>query len=189
MTKAEKAEYDRRRYIQIRDSILARARKYRDEHPEKVKASHRVSQEKYRATHSETVLAKDRKVHSLHYRQHKEEVLAANRRYHEEHKDERREYLKRWKASHPDKVKSLHQKRRGLKQAVVSNLSTADARELLRSGCFFCGSLERLTIAHDIPLARRGNTTRGNVFCLCQSCNSKMHTKTLPEMIKQKELF
>lgn len=43
----------------------------------------------------------------------------------------------------------------------------------------------RLTIAHDIPVSKGGNTTRANVFCLCQSHNSRMYQNTLAQELKQ----
>lgn len=38
--------------------------------------------------------------------------------------------------------------------------------------CVYCGSIDRLTIDHIVPLARGGSNTSENLQTLCQRCNS-----------------
>ena len=47
-------------------------------------------------------------------------------------------------------------------------------REVLAVGkCRFCGSKERLSVDHIIPVIRGGRTERSNLQCLCLPCNIK----------------
>jgi len=39
--------------------------------------------------------------------------------------------------------------------------------------CLFCGSKERLTIDHIIPVSKNGGNNEENLQCLCSKCNSK----------------
>lgn len=117
-----------------------------------------------------------------------------------EHKDKMLEYRRKWRKKHPEsdikvglRQRALYPEkyavRRHTRRASRSNtlylLTPEQEKEILKTGCLFCGSDKNLTVAHDTPVIKGGATTRGNCFCLCKSCNSKMNTKTLAQTIKQ----
>jgi hypothetical protein len=53
-------------------------------------------------------------------------------------------------------------------------VSREDRAAILAAGqCAMCGSTNKLTVDHRIPLSRGGRNIRQNFQCLCQSCNSR----------------
>ncbi len=53
--------------------------------------------------------------------------------------------------------------------------------KLYNSPCFYCGSLDKITIDHIIPISRGGTHGIGNLVSACSSCNGSKHTKFLIE--------
>ena len=49
--------------------------------------------------------------------------------------------------------------------------------------CVKCGTTERLSADHNIPLSRGGTNWAANIVPLCLNCNSAKHTKTLKEFL------
>ena len=47
--------------------------------------------------------------------------------------------------------------------------------------CFYCGSLDKLTIDHKLPISRGGDNDFNNLVPACRSCNSRKHNKTIEE--------
>jgi 5-methylcytosine-specific restriction endonuclease McrA len=60
-------------------------------------------------------------------------------------------------------------------------ISNKEIEFLQNSPCFYCGSKERITIDHIIPLARGGRHSIGNFVSACHSCNSKKHARFIME--------
>jgi hypothetical protein len=104
----------------------------------------------------------------------------------EESLEAKREAARRW-YQNPENRRKHDQERRARKTNTFVDLTDQERREILQAGCLFAdGTCDGpLSIAHDKPVSKGGNTTRGNVFCLCKKHNSKMRTKTLAETIKQ----
>jgi 5-methylcytosine-specific restriction endonuclease McrA len=104
-------------------------------------------------------------------------------------KEQVKAYLKQLQSENPERWREFErlrrQRRRARERNGVADISTEDARAILACGCLFCGSKENLRLAHDQAVSKGGNTTRGNLFCLCHRCNSKMGTKMLHEMLTQ----
>jgi len=72
------------------------------------------------------------------------------------------------------------------KKAVIDRLTQEQIIEKLAVGyCFYCGSEERLTLDHFIPLIRGGATARGNIVIACKACNSSKGTKMPNEYLGQ----
>lgn len=58
--------------------------------------------------------------------------------------------------------------------------------ELLGDCCnYCCDSTSELTVDHNIPLSRGGTNNITNIIPACKSCNSRKHTKTAAEFIKE----
>ena len=56
-----------------------------------------------------------------------------------------------------------------------------ELRKLYNSPCFYCGSLDKITIDHIIPISRGGTHGIGNLVSACSFCNGSKHTKFLIE--------
>ncbi len=109
--------------------------------------------------------------------------MAINRRlYYEAHAEQLREYARKRRKTHPEEKRLSQRKRRVRLRGSEISLTTKDVEAILVKGCLFCGTHENPTLAHDIPVSKGGPTNIQNCFCLCASCNSRMHTKTLREM-------
>ena len=48
--------------------------------------------------------------------------------------------------------------------------------------CVFCGTTEKITRDHIIPISRGGENMAQNIQPLCRSCNAKKHTKLMEEL-------
>ena len=105
------------------------------------------------------------------------------------HPDKIREYKRKWNHNNPEKCNLIKKRRIARMSNTIINLSSQQIVDIKKTGCLFCGSMSDLVVAHDTPVAKGGNTVRGNLFCLCRSCNLTMNVKTLAEMIRQKTLF
>lgn len=70
---------------------------------------------------------------------------------------------------------------RGRRERISSESWSADdfarAAALLEGACAYCGSTERLTLDHVIPLARGGQHRVGNLVAACKPCNSRKHAR------------
>ena len=156
-------------------------KRWRDAHPEQVAAG----QKRWNQTHPEKAAAKCRRwreknpeYYLKYYSEHSEALIAGTRR---------------WQKKNPEKVKAIGHQARANRRAQMANtnvetLSLDDINRILEKGCFFCGSHERLEMAHDIPVSKGGDTTRPNLFCLCRKCNAKMGVKNLSEVLSQAQL-
>lgn len=145
----------------------------------------------------------ERRLSKRHQREYRRQWSIANhdrvldyyRKYRETH-PERRE-IERVRARERQQTEEsyrqnrilISQRRRARKRATICTLGQDDVKTLEQFPCMFCGATENLTIAHDIPISRGGNTTRGNVFVLCMSCNCRMGTKSLAEIVEQGQLL
>jgi len=145
------------------------ARKYYHANPEK----HRKAVHRWQLANSEKEQERKRE----YYLANSEKVKQATRE---------------WKLANPESEKARLAKRRARRANTLSNLTPQEINSILSQGCFFvdlgdCKS--PLTLAHNIPVSKGGNTTIANIFCLCHRHNSQMGTKSLSEMLTQLELF
>jgi 5-methylcytosine-specific restriction endonuclease McrA len=139
---------------------------------------HREARTKYRIKHANTIKIEQ------------SEQYAKN-------KDARKAYVVAWQKANPEKFKqymSVSKKRN--KEAIAANTRRRNARrkangiyliskkELIKLGkgpCFYCGSLERITIDHVVAIGRGGTDSIGNLVPACKSCNSRKRHLTIME--------
>jgi len=177
--KLEKQAY----YEKNRDKRIAYAKKYQKEHPKKAR---KYSREFYQR--NKKVWGQYSKTRQRRLRAEKKQFIAdwflAHPYEYQIHRLEqvlKKVLLKRKRQAYWRKNTRIYRARR---KDTFCNLSANQALELL-TGCFFCGSKEDLALAHDIPVSKGGDTTKGNCFCLCRKCNSHMGDKDLSEMLAQ----
>ena len=115
----------------------------------------------------------------------KERKAKTRREWDKTHPKRAHERQKRWRRNHPEKYLAQKRRRRIRVACAVSNLTDIQRQNILRIGCFLCGSKEKLEVAHDIAVANGGNATHSNLFCLCSICNSKMQSKSLSQIVAQ----
>lgn len=188
MTKKSRRLEKQAYYKKNRAKRIAYAKKYQREHPGQAKAYG----EKWRSGHKEK-LSQLGKIKRRKKKAEKKQFIASWFQTHPyEYQIHRLEQvlkkiiLKRKQQARWRKYTRLYRAR---KRGALCNLAADEMLELLAAGCFLCGSMEDLAVAHDIPTSKNGNTTRGNCFCLCRSCNSKMGNKNLAEVLVQKSLL
>lgn len=81
-------------------------------------------------------------------------------------------YAWRW-ATDRDRIKDrMHKRRAWMARNPTAALTRSELRKLAMSPCFACGSLDRLSLDHLIPVSRGGPHAFGNLVVLCRSCNS-----------------
>lgn len=117
-----------------------------------------------------------------------EKVREQTRRWNLENPERKREAERRWKLANPDKRRLYQARRKARKADTMVNLRVDEVNTIIRGGCFFshlgdCNG--PLTLAHDVPISKGGNTTEANIFCLCRRHNSQMQRKTLAEIFGQ----
>jgi hypothetical protein len=180
-THAEQRKQAHREWARSHRAYLnARMREWRKRNRDSVKESNR----KFRQNHPDAV----QEHHKRYYREHRQEVLQRSKEYAKQHRAQIAEYERKYCKSHPERNATKYIERRAREKATIDDLTTRDIKTIKSFGCFFCGSKTHLTIAHDIPVAKKGNTTRANTFCLCSTCNAMMKTYTLSEMLEQQLL-
>lgn len=179
---------------------LQAQRKYRESRREVLRAKGRIYM-KQRCKESPEQVALVRKKSNL---KHREARLEKKREYHRTHKAQELAYERKyvdkrratgrksyWKNVDESRIKMRirNQMRRAAKTNTQFALTLEEERALLKTGCMFCGTHEKVTLAHDVPVSEGGMTVRGNVFCLCQSHNSKMWKRKLSDMLVQLPLI
>lgn len=175
-------------YKKNRDKRIAYAKKYQKEHREKAREYGR----RYYHRNKEVL---NRHSSARYYRLKAERVqlianwFLAHPREYQVHRLEqvlKKIISKKEQQARERKYTRLYMAR---KRGALCNLTANEIMGLLDTGCFFCGSMEDLALAHDVPTSKNGNTTKGNCFCLCRSCNSKMSDRNLAEVLVQKPLL
>ena len=72
-------------------------------------------------------------------------------------------------------------KRRVAQEARTFKILDKEYRKLYASPCAFCGTTEKITMDHIIPISRSGNHSIGNLQPLCRSCNSSKKSRLVSE--------
>jgi 5-methylcytosine-specific restriction endonuclease McrA len=118
--------------------------------------------------------------------------------------EQKREYARKWKASHLESVANSHRawerahpeivaaakrRRRAMKRGAAGSFSAAEFKAVCeRYGwtCAYCGTaLTRQTVTadHAVPLSRGGSGWIDNIVPACRRCNSRKGTKPASEFV------
>lgn len=111
--------------------------------------------------------------------------------------DKKREYDYHYRIrnrQHIKKVKTLyhlnnresennrdHVRRARKNENKTFKISKKELIKLYNSPCFYCGSLNKITLDHVIPISRGGSHGIGNLVPACSFCNGSKHNKFLIE--------
>lgn len=128
--------------------------------------------------------------------QNKEKIAKGARIWKENNKESRRQADKEWTQNNPERTRERGRRRRARKYNAVKNASidvTHKDIELLKQtfneSCVYCGSTEKLTIDHVIPLARGGTHELKNLLPCCRSCNSSKNCSPIQSWYQSKPFF
>lgn len=170
---------DRRAYKAAYDATnRARAAEYRA-----------ANSEKRRAQKAEWYLANRDRVRARvksHAAVNKARILAYQAEYYAAHTDKVKATVAAYRAANPDKKQFLENRRRARKAGNGGSHTLAERKEKfarLGNACYYCGRSGRLTVDHDIPLARGGTDAIENILPACRSCNSRKNARTAAEFI------
>lgn len=104
----------------------------------------------------------------------------------QKNKEIRREKARLYRKSNLEMVREYarngFKRRRAAKLGVISTLTTNEWIEIMKKyngKCLCCGSSEKISIDHIIPISKGGGHVADNVQPLCISCNSSKSVKTI----------
>lgn len=144
-----------------------RARIYKIEHPENLKAS----QDKFRATHIEKERERGREYH----RRNKDRERPLKKAYADANKTRHQILRRNWHLENREKVKANKQRRRARRLLAGGSFSGQDvkAQYVAQKGlCWWCSEpLTNYHIDHLVPLARGGSNDASNIVLACPHCN------------------
>lgn len=97
------------------------------------------------------------------------------------------EATKNWNIRNPHSKRISEQKRRSAKiNAGIFKISEKEILKIIKSPCVACGSYDKITMDHIIPLSRGGKHSIGNLQPLCFSCNASKNNRVMTEWVLSK---
>ena len=117
-----------------------------------------------------------------YYKNNKKKINENSRKYYKINKKKIQQNTINWVKRNPDKIKVNQQNRRARLNNSKGTITGKEWKELLKEAnykCLCCGTTEKLSLDHIIPIVRSGDNTKENAQVLCRSCNSKKHAKTI----------
>lgn len=109
-----------------------------------------------------------------------------SRRYVQRHEEGIKKYRIEWRKNNREKYnkkqnQTAHKRRAQKYENGSFRVSAADIKQIYSSPCIYCGSTERITMDHVIPISRGGTHGIGNLAPACVSCNSSKGNKFIME--------
>jgi 5-methylcytosine-specific restriction endonuclease McrA len=126
-----------------------------------------------------------------------DKMREANRRQYANNPQHRQSVKNAWREANVDKIKAFqkkyrlnhlpkmaekqHKRRAKMRSNGVYQISEKELIKLYSFPCIACGTTDRVTIDHIIPIARGGTHSIGNLQSLCLKCNSSKNHRTMSE--------
>jgi len=178
MASEEKKAKDRAYYLANRERILARHKERSSELRAYMKRWHAANPPE----------PGERAEYMRKYAEANKQRLAEYLRGYRKREDKarKREAHAAWRKAHPEMLLVYQTRRRARKAGGGGSHTIEERREkfaALGDVCFYCGSSERITVDHDIPIARGGSDNIDNILPACKPCNCRKHTLTAAEFI------
>jgi 5-methylcytosine-specific restriction endonuclease McrA len=109
-----------------------------------------------------------KKAYDFKYRQvNKERIAKVTRNYHVLHREGARD--------------AAHRRRSIQMNNGKFKIYKKELFKIYNSPCFYCGSLDKITIDHIIPISRGGSHSIGNIVPACSFCNGSKNSKFIVE--------
>lgn len=108
------------------------------------------------------------------------------RKYYWKNPSKALERVKTYNKKFPESKRNRQSRRRARKNSNrLFVILPKDLNRIYSSPCFICGSTEKITADHIIPIARGGVHSIGNLQPLCASCNSKKGKRLMIELCRR----
>ena len=112
----------------------------------------------------------------------KDVLKSKAKEYRENNKEKVAAALRKWNREHPEyDLNRRHKRRAQLQGNGVFHVLDKEIKRLYSGNCIHCGSSERITMDHLIPVSRGGRHSIGNIVPMCQKCNFSKHSKLYAE--------
>lgn len=178
-----KVEYDRKRYLVLREQILVRRKEHRLRNRERLLAYSRAyyhahrqksaeTSKEYRRTHKQEI----KQASVRYYLLNREQILAAKKQYHKEHPE--------CSIATRENRRARAEKASRLTLRVVQEAYERNIKKYGTLTCYLCGEAIRFgqdSLEHKIPLSRNGTHDIDNLDIAHCSCNASKHNKTEAE--------
>lgn len=169
-----KKSYGRQYYIDNKETVKVKRAAYQK--------AHRPEQYAHTQAWRKRNLEKMREAGRRQYANNVEHRRAVKNAWRLENPEAIKTYLKRYRVQHlPKMAEKAHKYRARKRSNGVYQVSEKELIKLYSSPCIACGTTERVTVDHIIPIARGGRHSIGNLQPLCLSCNSSKNAKTMAE--------
>lgn len=156
-------------YLRNKDSIRVYKREYYKKNEDRI----RDYQKKWRKE-NEHIL---REYSSNYYESNKEKISRKNKEY---------------RKNNPDVVKIARNNRKYRRKKLDSTLTTKEWEVIVKkfnNSCAYCGSKEKITQDHFIPVYNGGEYTHNNIIPACKSCNSSKQEKNFFEWYRKHKTY
>jgi len=109
----------------------------------------------------------------------------------EENRDCINSYSRKWHDKNPDVARMKNQRYKARKRSLPHTLTFEEWQNTLLhfdGCCAYCGSSEKITQEHFVPIYKDGGYTKNNIIPACNSCNDSKGRKDFNEWYSE-QLF
>ena len=164
------------------------AHNYRETYPERVAETNEKRKDKANAYWTKRRSEKKAEISAANkkwYDKNREELLLKKREYHHANKERINARKREYQKANTEIVNNIqHRRRAKLKSNGVYQISKKELNKLYASPCAYCGSSDKITADHIIPISRGGSHSIGNLAPACEHCNKSKANKILVEWKK-----
>jgi len=136
---------------------------------------------------------KERRKNGLDWRSnHKEESREYDKKYFQDNKEKLMNWSKEYSRKNPEYAKRMKMLSKNRKYGVdheVPDVKTIRKRMNIFKGCCYCGTKEKLTMEHLMPISKGGDHSENNLFGACFSCNSSKQDRDFKEWYRKQSFY